>query len=70
MDEVCRRRFGVFDGAEFKFLGFEKSSNLGEKIGRILGPFFRSKKKIMHNLKQSNIGNSDNDRERIIKNMF
>ena len=54
----------------FKLIGYEKASNLGEKIGKILGPYFRSKKKIINNLKQSNIGNSDNDREQIIEKMW
>ena len=54
----------------FKILGFEKASNFGEKIGKVIGPFFRSKKKINDNLKNSSIGKNDQDREKIIKNMW
>ena len=54
----------------FKLIGYENASNLGEKIGKFLGPYFRSKNKIMNNLKQSNIGNSDSEREQIIRNMW
>ena len=54
----------------FKIIGYENASSLGEKIGKFLGPYFRSKNKIMNNLKQSNIGNSDSEREQIIRNMW
>ncbi len=54
----------------FKLIGYENASNLGEKIGKFVGPYFRSKDKIMNNLKQSNIGNSDLEREQIIKKMW
>jgi len=54
----------------FKIAGYENASSLGEKIGKFLGPYFRSKNKIMNNLKQSNIGNSDSEREQIIRNMW
>ena len=29
----------------FKIIGYENASNLGEKIGVLIGPMFRSKKK-------------------------
>ncbi len=54
----------------FKIIGYENASSLGEKVGKFLGPYFRSKNKIMNNLKQSNIGNSDSEREQIIRNMW
>ena len=54
----------------FKLIGYEKASNLGEKIGKSIGPFFRSKKKIIQNLKNSNIGNNDEDRKLIVKKMW
>ena len=54
----------------FKIMGYENASNLGEKIGKFFGPYFRSKDKIINNLKQSNIGNSDSEREQIIKKMW
>ena len=54
----------------FKLIGFKNASNLGEKIGRKLGPLFRSNSKIQNNLKIAKIGNSDEDREFIIKRMW
>jgi len=54
----------------FKIIGYKNASNLGEKIGVFFGPFFRSKKKIINNLKNSNIGDSDLEREKIIKKMW
>ena len=54
----------------FKIIGYKAASSLGEKIGILFGPFFRSKKKIEDNLKNSNIGVDDLDRKKIIKNMW
>ena len=54
----------------FKLIGYENASNLGEKIGRLLGPYFRNKDKIINNLKESNIGSNDSEREKIIKKMW
>ena len=54
----------------FKIIGYKNASNLGEKIGISLGPLFRSKTKIINNLKNSNIGVDDLDREKIIKKMW
>ena len=54
----------------FKIIGYRAASNLGEKIGILIGPFFRSKKKIEDNLKNSNIGFDDLERKKIIKNMW
>ena len=54
----------------FKIIGYKNASNLGNFIGRIFGPYFRSKIKIKNNLKDSNIGNSDDDRKIIIKKMW
>ncbi len=54
----------------FKIIGYKNSSNLGEKIGKFFGPFTRSKKKIINNLKYSNIGVDDLERETIIKKMW
>ena len=53
----------------FKIVGYENASNFGELIGKKIGPFFRSNSKIQNNLKISNIGNSEKEREIIIKNM-
>ena len=44
----------------FKLLGYRISSNLGNLIGRIFGPMFRSKKLIVENLKKSNISLKQN----------
>ena len=30
----------------FRVIGYKNASNLGEKIGKSIGPFFRSKKNI------------------------
>ena len=54
----------------FKIIGYKNASNLGEKIGKIIGPLFRSKKKILDNLKISNIGENEDDRKKIIKEMW
>jgi len=54
----------------FRVIGYKNASNLGEKIGKSIGPFFRSKKKIIQNLKNSNIGNNDEDRKLIVKKMW
>ena len=54
----------------FKIIGYKNASNLGELVGIIFGPFFRNKSKIQNNLKNSKIGNSEEDRNQIIKNMW
>ena len=54
----------------FKIIGYKKASNLGEIIGKRFGPFFRSNRKIKRNLENSNIGNSEKDREIIINNTW
>ena len=54
----------------FKIIGYKYSTNFGEFIGKKIGPFFRSNKKIQQNLTNSNIGNSNKDREIIIENMW
>ena len=54
----------------FKIIGYKNASNLGEKIGKIFGPLFRSSLKVKKNLENSNIGNSNEERERIVKNMW
>ena len=54
----------------FRLLGYKNASNLGEKIGKLIGPIFRSKKKIIENLKNSKIVNNQNDIEKIIDEMF
>ena len=54
----------------FKIIGYEKSSNLGEKIGRFIGPISRDKTLIFRNLEKSNIGQNKIDREKIINQMW
>ena len=44
----------------FKIIGYKYSSNLGFFIGKIIGPVFRSKKKIIHNLEKLNIPTKNN----------
>ena len=45
----------------FKILGFKKSSDLGNIIGKYLGPFFRSKKLIISNLEKAGINKAQNE---------
>ena len=54
----------------FKIIGFKNASNLGEIIGKKFGPFFRTNSKIIDNLEKSNIGFSQEDRKKIIDNMW
>ncbi len=54
----------------FKIIGYKNSSNLGKFIGEKIGPLTRSNSKIQSNLKNSNIGNSDEDRKLIINKMW
>ena len=54
----------------FKIIGYRNASNLGEIIGKKIGPLFRSNNKILTNLENSKIGNSQEDRKSIINNMW
>ena len=54
----------------FRIVGYKNASNLGEFIGKKIGPIFRSKTRIQKNLENSNIGNSEKEREIIAKNMW
>ena len=54
----------------FRIVGYKNASNLGEFIGKKIGPIFRSKTRIQKNLENSDIGNSEKDRELIAKNMW
>ena len=54
----------------FKLVGYKNASMLGALIGKKIGPLFRSNTKIQNNLKNSNIGNSEEDRKSIINNMW
>ena len=44
----------------FKILGYKLSSNLGNLIGKSIGPIFRSKKLIIKNLNKANINKDTN----------
>ena len=54
----------------FKIIGYKNASNLGEYLGRKVGPFFRSRSKIQKNLKDSNFGETEKERDAIIQNMW
>ena len=54
----------------FKILGSRNASNLGEIIGKIFGPLFRSNLKILKNLENSKIANSKKERKNIVNNMW
>ena len=54
----------------FKIIGYKKASNFGEFIGKKFGPMFRSHKKILENLKNSNIGKSEQERNIMIDKMW
>tara|TARA_B100000161_G_C33536635_1_gene408679 strand:- start:680 stop:1540 length:861 start_codon:yes stop_codon:yes gene_type:complete len=54
----------------FRLLGYRKSSNIGEKIGKFFGPFFRNEKIILDNLRYSSIGEDEIDRKKIVSSMW
>ena len=54
----------------FKIIGYKKAIFLGDIIGRKIGPYFRSNSKIQKNLEISEVGNSFNERQTIINNMW
>ena len=56
--------------AIFKLLGFKLASNFGSLIGQLMGPFFRSKKKIISNIKKALPDINDMDIEIINKKMW
>jgi len=54
----------------FRIIGYKNASNLGAVIGKKIGPLFRSNNKIQSNLRNSNIGGSEEERKSIIDNMW
>ena len=54
----------------FKIIGRKLSSNFGCLISKIFGPYFRSKKKIINNLKIVFPNLGDTEKNKIIKNMW
>ena len=62
--------FIIFLFAIFKILGFKLSSNFGSWIGRFIGPFFRSRKNILLNIKKAFPDTEENNLNLIINNMW
>ena len=62
--------FVIFLFLIFKLIGYKNASNLGEFIGKKIGPFFRSNIKIQNNLENSSIGSSKEDRKLLINSMW
>jgi KDO2-lipid IV(A) lauroyltransferase len=62
--------FIIFLFSIFKILGFKFSSNLGSWIGRFIGPFFRSRKNILLNIKKAFPDTEENSLNLIINNMW
>ena len=54
----------------FKIIGFKLASNLGAFIGKLIGPFFRSKKNIILNIKKALPKINDEDLAKINKKMW
>ena len=54
----------------FKILGFKLASNLGGLIGRLVGPLFRSKKKILSNISKALPEFGEKNTELIVNKMW
>ena len=54
----------------FKILGFKLASSLGGLIGRSVGPLFRSKKKILSNIRRALPEIEEKNTELIVKKMW
>ena len=54
----------------FKIIGYEKASDIGEKLGKKLGPYFRSNRKIRQNLEDTKNSNIINQKDKIISSMW
>ena len=54
----------------FKILGFKLASSLGGLIGRLVGPLFRSKKKILSNISKALPKIEEKNTELIVKKMW
>ena len=54
----------------FKILGFKLASSLGGLIGRLFGPLFRSKKKILSNISKALPKIGEKNTELIVKKMW
>ena len=53
----------------FELIGYQKSSNIGAKIGKIFGPIFRSKNIIKKNLEYAGI-KSETEQKKVIEEMW
>ena len=53
----------------FKFIGYQNSSNIGAKIGKIFGPIFRSKNIIKKNLEYAGI-KIETEQKKVIEEMW
>ena len=53
----------------FKIIGYKAASNLGNLIGKLIGPIFRSKLSIINNLEKANINKKFNY-NKIASNVF
>ena len=54
----------------FRIIGYKAATNFGFFIGKVFGPIFRSKKKIVENIKSYKRSLKKNEIERIIKKMW
>ena len=54
----------------FNFLSYKTSSNLGEKIGKWFGPFFRNKNVILKNLKKADFNIESEETHKLISEMW
>tara|TARA_B100001996_G_scaffold224046_1_gene172392 strand:- start:1410 stop:2270 length:861 start_codon:yes stop_codon:yes gene_type:complete len=62
--------FIIFLFIIFKIFGYKISSKIGSIIGSTLGPVFRSKKKILSNIKKAIININEYDSNLIVKNLW
>tara|TARA_B100001029_G_C15062353_1_gene459660 strand:+ start:1131 stop:1991 length:861 start_codon:yes stop_codon:yes gene_type:complete len=62
--------FIIFIFFIFKIIGYKYSSNLGEIIGKKIGPYFRSNEKIKNNLISSDVDRHPENVNKIINNMW
>ena len=62
--------FIIFLFTIFKIIGFQLSSKIGSKIVKFIGPFFRSRKKILLNIKKAFPESEEKELEIIINNMW
>ena len=53
----------------FKIIGYKAASNLGNLIGKLIGPIFRSKLSIINNLEKANVNKKFNY-NKIASNVF